>query len=195
MDSEVRSWRKCTRQRLIELRLQQPAVIRRQWSEAICNALNAQLSLARGMVVGFCWPYKGEPDVLPSIRRWLTEGVIAALPEVEVEKGPLSFRRWSPGVEMKLGVYDIPVPANTQRVCPEVLIAPVVGFDDEGYRLGYGGGYFDRTLANAQPTPRLIGVGFEMSRLDTIYPQKHDHPMTAIVTESGYYDFPRKYPG
>ena len=62
-------------------------------------------------------------------------------------------------------------------------LAPLVGFDSCGYRLGYGGGYYDRTLAAATPKPLAIGVGFELSRLDTIHPQPHDVPMDFIVTE------------
>ena len=70
-------------------------------------------------------------------------------------------------------------------MAPDLLIAPLVGFDGAGYRLGYGGGYYDRTLAARSPRPRVIGAGFTLSRLDTIHPQPHDIPMSLVVTEDG----------
>lgn len=86
---------------------------------------------------------------------------------------------------MTKGVFDLPVPDGTEVVRPEALLIPPVGFDAQGYRLGYGGGYFDRTLAAMVPQPLKIGVAFELSRIPTIYPQPHDVPMDFIVTEAG----------
>lgn len=88
---------------------------------------------------------------------------------------------------MRPGVYDIPVPDGTEIVVPEVAIVPMVGFDERGYRLGYGGGYFDRTLAAIKPRPLAIGVSYEVLRLATIHPQPHDLPMDFVVTEAGIY--------
>jgi 5-formyltetrahydrofolate cyclo-ligase len=68
-------------------------------------------------------------------------------------------------------------------VLPDVLLAPLVGFDAGGYRLGYGGGYYDRTLAALPERPLVVGVGFETSGMETIHPQPHDIPMDLIVTE------------
>jgi 5-formyltetrahydrofolate cyclo-ligase len=93
------------------------------------------------------------------------------------------FREWTPGAPMAPGIWNIPVPAEGETLSPTVLLAPLVGFDGCGYRLGYGGGYYDRTLAAAMPRPLAIGVGFEASRLETIHPQPHDIPMDLIVTE------------
>ena len=86
---------------------------------------------------------------------------------------------------MTKGVFDLPVPDGTEVVRPEVLLIPPVGFDAQGYRLGYGGGYFDRTLAALSPQPLKIAVGFELSRIATIHPQPHDVPMDFVVTEAG----------
>ena len=99
------------------------------------------------------------------------------------------FRRWTPNTPMGLGVYNIPVPLDTEVVHPTVVLAPVVGFDTQGFRLGYGGGYFDRTMEQLRPPPYLVGVGFETSRVDTIQPQEHDIPMQAMVTEAGFFRF------
>ena len=95
---------------------------------------------------------------------------------------PLVFREWWPGIRMP-GVWGIPVPAEGDAVLPDVLVAPLVGFDAAGYRLGYGGGYYDRTLAALPDRPPAIGVGFEPSWMKTIHPQPHDIPMSLIVTE------------
>jgi 5-formyltetrahydrofolate cyclo-ligase len=90
------------------------------------------------------------------------------------------------------GVWDIPVPSNRNPVQPTVLLVPLLGFDTAGYRLGHGGGYYDRTLATVAQKPLTIGIGYELGRLQTIYPQPHDIPMDAIVTESGVVRFRRR---
>jgi 5-formyltetrahydrofolate cyclo-ligase len=81
-------------------------------------------------------------------------------------------------------VWNIPVPEKRNIVIPQAVLAPLVGFDRQGYRLGYGGGYFDRTLAALAPRPRAIGVGFELLQIETIYPQPFDFPMDVVVTEA-----------
>ena len=88
---------------------------------------------------------------------------------------------------MKLGAYGIPVPDNTEPVNIDIVLIPMVGFDQQGYRLGYGSGYYDRTLAISEPCPLVIGIAFEMFRLDSVYPQAHDIPMDFIITETGIY--------
>jgi len=112
-------------------------------------------------------------------------GVRAALPVVVEKKQPMQFRLWSPGCRMERGVWNIPIPADGPAVTPDVVIAPLVGFDAEYYRLGCGGGYFDRTLASLARKPFVVGIGYAASRLATIHPQPHDIPMDAIVTEEG----------
>jgi 5-formyltetrahydrofolate cyclo-ligase len=87
---------------------------------------------------------------------------------------------------MSRGVWNIPIPAEGETVIPDVLIAPLVGFDSSGFRLGYGGGFYDRTIAHCQVKPLIIGIGFELGRLPTIYPQAHDIAMDLIVTENSY---------
>ncbi len=115
------------------------------------------------------------------------EGGRSALPEVVQKATPLRFRQWWPGVPMAPGVYDIPVPQGTDVVTPDALLVPPVGFDAAGYRIGYGGGFYDRTLAAASPRPLTIGVAYEISRLPSIYPQAHDQPVDYLVTERGVF--------
>ena len=94
-----------------------------------------------------------------------------------------SLRPISPS-HRERGVWNIPVPrANAKIVLPDVVIAPLVGFDPSCYRLGYGGGFFDRTLAVLHTAPRVFGVGYSQAALATIYPQPHDIPMDVVVTE------------
>jgi 5-formyltetrahydrofolate cyclo-ligase len=107
------------------------------------------------------------------------------LPVVVDKKGPLEYRAWRPGEKLVDGVWNIPIPKKRQIVIPQAVLAPLVGFDRNCYRLGYGGGYFDRTLAALVPRPWAIGVGFELSRLETIYPQVFDIPMDMIITDAG----------
>ena len=86
-------------------------------------------------------------------------------------------------MRMAPGVWGIPAPAEGEWVLPEVLLVPLLGFDGAGYRLGYGGGYYDRTLAAMRTKPLAIGIGYELLRLGTIHPRPHDVPMDLIVTK------------
>ena len=107
-----------------------------------------------------------------------------ALPVALAPRQALQFREWRPGARMAHGLWKIPYPADGDIVVPTVILAPVVGFDAACYRLGYGGGFFDRTLA-AMTTPyRAIGLGYPDAALSTIYPQAHDIGMSWIVTGS-----------
>jgi 5-formyltetrahydrofolate cyclo-ligase len=98
---------------------------------------------------------------------------------------PLEFLRWAVDTEMDAGVYGIPFPKLRELVIPQIIVLPLVAFDSANYRLGYGAGYFDITLASMTPRPRSIGVGFELSRIETIYPLPTDIPLDLIITEAG----------
>lgn len=185
--NEIKQWRKQTRARLIALREAADDASREAWSRSITQSLEGGFPIGAGMVVGFCWPYKGEYDIRFPVRTWRDLGAAAALPAVVDKHKPLEFRIWWPGAPMRPEVYDIPVPVDTPAVTPGVLFAPVVGFEAAGFRLGYGGGYFDRTLASITPKPIAIAVGFELQRLDTTYPQPHDVVMDFMVTEAGIF--------
>jgi 5-formyltetrahydrofolate cyclo-ligase len=182
---EIKVWRKARRAELIARREALPLAQRRAWNEKITALLLDGFPLPSGTIVGFCWPYKAEFDARFALREWRERGVMSALPEVVGKGQPMKFRRWSPGVAMRAGVYDIPYPASTEEVIPDVAIVPMNGFDEQGYRLGYGGGYFDRTLAQWGSRMLVIGVSYEALQLPTIYPQPHDIPMDFVVTEAG----------
>ena len=180
----IRRWRKETRAALIEQRLQISADERVARSLRISQALKSVLPSKSDKSVGFYWPFRGEFDARPILTEGRGQGMRLALPVV-VEKGqPLRFRTWSPGTRMTRGVWNIPIPADDEAVEPDVLIAPLVGFDPAGYRLGYGGGFYDRTIASKAVKPFVIGIGFEIARLPTIHPQPHDIPMDIIITDT-----------
>lgn len=181
----IKQWRKEQRNALLERRIEAPRESKKAWTAAVERYVREILGRMKPRAIGFYLPFKHEIDARPMIRELLDQGWAAALPVVVDKKGPLEFRFWKPGVLMTPGVYDIPVPAERKIVKPDVLLVPLVGFDSANYRLGYGGGYYDRTLAAAMPRPTTIGVGFELSRLDTVYPQPHDIPLDVVVTEAG----------
>ena len=182
----LEQWRREQRTELLARRLAVPAGQRRRCDKAITSLLLEGFALGPlPPMVGIYWPFKGEFDPRFAMRQWRLAGARAALPVVLQRNAPLEFREWWPGVRTTRGVYDLPVPQGTALLRPDVLLIPLVGFDARAYRLGYGGGYYDRTLAAMQPQPLKIGVGFELSRMASIDPQPHDIALDFIVTETG----------
>lgn len=182
---DVMRWRKAARERLIGERLALAADERRALAERIAAGLDAALGDAAGLTVGVYWPLRGEPDLRGWMAGLVARGVGCALPAVVARGAPLAFRPWRPGVPLERDATNIPAPAEGGEANPDILIAPVVGFDPECWRLGYGGGYYDRTLAAMATRPFVVGVGYARAAIPTIYPQPHDIPMDLIVTEDG----------
>jgi 5-formyltetrahydrofolate cyclo-ligase len=182
--AELKTWRRSERQRLLALRTGAPVAERRLWGQKIEARLRSLFDKRTNFILGAYWPFQAEFDPRPLIDWLVATGSAVALPAVVDKKGPLEYRAWRPGEELVDGVWDIPVPKRREIVVPRAILAPLVGFDWQCYRLGYGGGYFDRTLAAFSPPPLAIGVGFEMSQIETIYPQSFDLPMDIIVTEA-----------
>ncbi|MBA4143383.1 MAG: 5-formyltetrahydrofolate cyclo-ligase [Nitrosospira sp.] len=182
-----REWRKYRRAELIALRESIAEEEHRCWSSAITGLLEQGFPSLQKSVVGFCWPHRREYDPRPVMDFLRKRGATLALPEVVNKCEPLRFRKWWPEAPMTIGTYEIPIPDNTDPVTVGAVIIPMIGFDDLGFRLGYGSGYFDRTLAVLSPRPVAIGVAFEILRLNNVHPQPHDIPMDFIVTEGGIY--------
>ncbi|RMF38241.1 MAG: 5-formyltetrahydrofolate cyclo-ligase [Alphaproteobacteria bacterium] len=194
---DVARWRTATRERLLAerraLSVAERAAITAALAGHLSRLLAARFDTLEGRVISAYWPIRGEPDLRPLMAEWHGAGAIVALPVVEVKAAPLAFRRWTPETRMIRGDWNIPVPPpEAERLVPQVALAPLVGWalgeDGAGWRLGYGGGYFDRTLAALDPRPFTVGVGFEAARLATIYPQPHDVPLDRIVTETGLHE-------
>lgn len=183
--TEILAWRKEQRAQLIPARVAVPDATREAWTQRVIASLEPIVMAVDGPV-SFYWPFRGEPNLRPLMRRMVAAGKAVALPVVVEKRHPLEFRPWTPGCEMVLGVWNIPIPDTRERVTPRLLLAPIVGFDSQRYRLGYGGGYFDRTLAALGGARTVIGVGYDSQALPTIYPLPHDIPMDRIVTQSGF---------
>ncbi|MEZ5652085.1 MAG: 5-formyltetrahydrofolate cyclo-ligase [Burkholderiaceae bacterium] len=182
---ELKLWRSAQRRHLIAQRLAVPDPLRRVWREQIdANLLKAFPDLHQG-VVALCWPIQGEYDARHLATRLRDRGALTALPVVVAPRTPLVFRHWQPGVAMRRGPMGIAEPFDAPEVTPNTVLLPVNGWDEAGYRLGYGAGFFDRTLAALSRRPRVIGVGYEMGRLATIHPQSWDMPLDAVATERG----------
>lgn len=179
----VRRWRKARRAELTAKRLAVPRDVRARWDGAVTALLEQALPAPGRLRIGFYWPFKGEYDPRALARSLRDRGARLCLPVVVERARPLAFREWWPGMRMAPGVWGIPVPDEGDWVRPEVLLVPLLGFDGAGYRLGYGGGYYDRTLAAMPARPLAIGIGYEPLRLATIHPRPHDVPMDLIVTE------------
>jgi 5,10-methenyltetrahydrofolate synthetase len=137
--------------------------------------------------IGFYWPMAAEFDARALIGAWLEEDASrrAALPVVEHEAAPLAFRAWRPDSPMQAGRYGIPIPAAAVPAIPDLLLVPCVGFDVARLRLGYGGGYYDRTLAAFAQRPYAVGVAFACGRVDALPREPHDIPLDLIVTDAG----------
>lgn len=178
-------WRKAERERLIDHRLSLRKERIRDWSQCIAEAILGEIATRTELVISAYWPIRGEPELRPLMKKLRAEGHKTALPVVVERGAAMIFRDWQSGDRLERGIWKIPVPADGAQVVPDVVIAPVVGFDSQRYRLGYGGGYFDRTLAGLSKHPTVIGVGYSCARIPSINPQPHDIPMSCIVTEEG----------
>ena len=177
----VLAWRKQERGRLIAARLAMSAEDRTARTRLIATELDRRLSSNGGVMVSAYWPIRGEPDLRAWMQAACGRGLRIALPVAVALGRPLLFREWRPGAAMARGLWNIPHPADGTDVVPDVVLAPLVGFDAARYRLGYGGGFFDRTLAKLGAAPQVLGVGYAESAITTIYPQPFDIPMSAIV--------------
>lgn len=182
---EVRLWRRDTRKKLMKARLGLKGEDRAARDARIRDTLAAVIGEQRAATVGLYWPIGGEFDTRPLAEDLRSRGVRTALPAIVEKKAPVVYRPWDADTTLEPGVWNIPTPATPVTVVPDLVLAPVIGFDSGCYRLGFGGGYFDRTLAALRPKPVAVGVGYELAVLDTIHPQPHDIPMDLIVTEAG----------
>jgi 5,10-methenyltetrahydrofolate synthetase len=177
--------RAAMRARALAAREAVSAECRAVWEAAIARHLDDLLGRLRPHVLAFCWPFRAEADLRAWAARWLAGEAsrIAVLPVVAAKDAPLVFRRWTPGAALARDRYGIPFPPDGEAIRPDLVLAPLNAFDARGYRLGYGGGYFDRTLAASRLT--AVGVGFELGREADVLPQAHDRPMDWLVTEAG----------
>ena len=183
--NDVASWRRSERKRQLARRLAIDVDLRLSHSATIADSLVKTIGDVTGLTISCYWPIRAEPDLRPFMDRVARSGGSCALAVVTERGRPLAFRSWEHGAPLERGFWNIPVPTRGCDVVPDIVIAPVVAFDRACFRLGYGGGYFDRTLAKMPENRRVFGVGYSIAEVATIFPQPHDVPMDAIVTESG----------
>lgn len=186
--AEVPAWRKEIRTKLLAMRQRIPSPQRASLSEHIAVHLLKRIESADARIVSAYWPIRGEPELRPLLETLAKRGIRTALPVATALGRPLVFREWKSGDRLERGLWKIPFPADGAVVVPDVVISPVVGFDPSRYRLGYGGGFFDRTLAAMTTDPLVLGVGYSMAAISTIHPQSHDIAMSAIITEHGLFN-------
>ena len=182
----LKSWRKGQRERLIAARTALDAVTLERWRRRIDSFLERSFPGLAGRRVGLCWPIKNEYDSRHFARTLRERGSLTALPVVVAAKQPL-VPGMAPGGRAREGALGIPYPVSSREVTPEAVLLPMNGWDPQGYRLGYGAGFFDRTLAGLAERPVVIGVSYEQARLPTIHPQPWDIPVDYLVTERGVY--------
>jgi len=176
------------RQKLIAARESLPDRLER--AVELQSVLRAWLVGHRVSTIGAYWPIKGEFDPLPALFRW-TEGAdeaeerIIGLPVVDKATESLQFHMWFPGCPMEPDAYDIPKPKGTPVFRPELLLLPCLGYGPGGVRMGYGGGFYGRTLASLSPRPLTVGVGYSIGFQPMMRPGPHDMLLDAMLTEDG----------
>jgi 5,10-methenyltetrahydrofolate synthetase len=137
--------------------------------------------------IGAYWPIKGEFDALPALYRWSEAGPIRriGLPVINRDSRRLQFHVWYPGCPMEPDAFGIPKPKDTEIFAPRLLLVPCVGFGPGGVRLGYGGGFYDRSLSKLQPRPVSVGLSYSNGFVPWLRAESHDVPLDAVLTEDG----------
>ena len=202
-----------TRKALVEARLNMPDRLAR--ADLLQRVMRIWLVGRPDEVIGAYWPIKGEFDPLPALYRWQEDAILSqdlssnpalaqveraqlatesiasrsprkiGLPVVNKQHKTLTFHAWYPGCPMEEDAYGIPKPKDTEVVVPTLLFVPCVGYGPGGYRLGYGGGFYDRTLATLQPRPFTVGLGYTHGWLPDFEPEPHDLPLDALLNDNG----------
>ena len=201
------------RRDLIEQRLNLPDRLQR--ADLLQRVMRIWLVGREDAVIGAYWPIKGEFDPLPALYRWQEDAILSqesegnqglalegraeaatenianrsprkiGLPVVNKVHKTLTFHAWYPGYPMEEDAYGIPKPKGTEIIVPTLLFVPCVGYGPGGFRLGYGGGFYDRTLATLQPKPFTVGLGYSHGWLPDLAPEPHDVALDAILNDKG----------
>ncbi|MDP2256900.1 MAG: 5-formyltetrahydrofolate cyclo-ligase [Polaromonas sp.] len=202
-----------TRKALIESRLNMPD--RQARADLLQRVMRIWLFDRPDVVIGAYWPIKGEFDPLPALYRWQEDAILGQEPQENQALTPegrtqlatesiasrsprkiglpvinklhktLTFHAWYPGCPMEEDAYGIPKPKGTEVIVPTLLFVPCVGYGPGGYRLGYGGGFYDRTLVTLQPRPVTVGLGYSQGWLPDLEPEPHDIALDALLNDKG----------
>ena len=202
-----------TRKALVQARLDMPDRLAR--ADLLQRVMRIWLVGSEHVVIGAYWPIKGEFDPLPALYRWQEDAVLSpefkenttlaqagraqlatesiagrsprkiGLPVVDKIHKTLTFHAWYPGCPMEEDAYGIPKPKDTEIIVPTLLFVPCVGYGPGGYRLGYGGGFYDRTLALLEPRPVTVGLGYSKGWLPDLLPEPHDVALDVLLNDKG----------
>lgn len=143
-----------------------------------------------GDVIATYWPIRDELDCQPIMVRLIEADIKIVLPAVTGPNDPLDLRVWEPDAPLYAAGFGTLAPSPlAPRAEPDVVLLPLLGFDASGTRLGYGSGYYDRTLASLHKKPKLIGLAFAVQELPLIPREPHDMPLDAVITEAGMRQF------
>jgi len=183
--------RQSKRKALIEERLNLPDRLQR--ADMLQRVMRIWLFGRTDEVIGAYWPIKGEFDPLPALHRWKEDGELLdepqprriGLPVVDKVHKTLTFHAWYTGCPMEEDAYGIPKPKDTEIIVPTLLFVPCVGYGPGGFRLGYGGGFYDRTLAALLPKPFTVGLGYTHGYLPDMEAESHDVPLDALLNDNG----------
>jgi len=190
-DSSKAQQKKDLRKALLALRNSLPD--RQARADALQQVMRIWLVGRPELVIGAYWPIKGEFDPLPALHRWKEDGELLdqpqrrriGLPVVNKEDKTMTFHAWYPGCPMEEDAFGIPKPKDTEVITPTLLFSPCVGYGPGGYRLGYGGGFYDRMLATLSPRPFTVGLGYGVGFVPELEPEAHDIPLDAILNDYG----------
>lgn len=177
------------RQTFLERRAQLAPAAQKESAAKVCEVFFKNVSVPEGAVVAGYWPIRNELDDLPILRELLRRGHSCALPQVAGESSPLVFRAWDEAAPMKAGRYGIMEPADSPVVIPDIILVPLLAFDKRGYRLGYGAGFYDRTLAHIRKTAAVFSVGlaYEAQRYGEIPADETDIMLDMIISDQDVY--------
>ncbi len=184
MQATAPSERPQLRRQLLQMRQETPLATRQAWDQRIAEQVYAQVLAMQSQRLAIFWPIKGEPNLQTCYQALHDDGVQLALPLVVGKGLPLRFVPWAPGDAMEPDDWGIPSPSQRDHdLAVDTLIIPCVGFNAERYRLGYGGGYYDRSLAQ-MPQANTIGVAYQQAQVSFAH-ENYDIAMQMIVTEQG----------
>ena len=183
--------KKAMRKELLQRRADMPARLLR--ADLLQQVMRIWLVGRTDAVIGAYWPIKGEFDPLPALHRWKEDGELLdqpvlrriGLPVVDRTHKTMTFHAWYPGCPMEEDAYGIPKPKDTELISPTLLFVPCVGYGPGGYRLGYGGGFYDRMLASLEPRPFTVGLGFAVGFVPDLEPEPHDIPLDTVLNDYG----------
>lgn len=179
---------------------------RARQSRLLCEQLQQWLTQSHKqsapLTIAAFWPLAEEPDITPVLHQLIALNQVVVLPVVATRHAPLEFHRWTPHAPMTAGNFGVMEPARTQALQPDILFVPTLGYTSRGDRLGYGGGYYDRTLAAMHQLgahPLTIGIAWSEGLLTPQFPdylpQGHDMPLSAVLNAKGWVPAQPDFPG